>query len=354
MAVSGAAAAPTPSLTGDGSAAPSAESGHVQAYSPQSLATEIPLSAVSPSEGNQDIQESSGKPDQPTSAASAPSIETDGAMQPQEVFLSRSESAPALTLPAATPEQAAPAQAPQQLSDMNGHPISIQALQPELAEYGAYAPGPGTEPAALDLKMLSAVYNAGYRAGYEAARTQLTEHVRHASLVAASPQPSKEHLEVPEAVSKPPHPSQASSSSQQVTSQPQAYGSYGGTQPSQAGQYGSESPRPTRDAEQGTQKALAYSPEAMSAQPRHSYGNYAPAYAYQSHAYQGIYSKEESQKLLQATAHEQAASFGRTHSITSAGADAEAPGNRQEHAMHTLGTCNILSGAKENFKALMK
>ena len=334
MAVSGAAGAPTPSLTGDASAAPAAESGYVQAYSPQSLATEIPLSAVSPSEGNQDIWESSGKPNSVLGA------ETDRAMQPQQVFLSRSESAPAVSLLAAAPEQAAPAQALQQISDMHGQFTSIQALQPELAEYGAYAPGPGTEPAALDLSMLSAVYKAGYRAGYEAARTELTEHVRHThtSPVAASPQPSQEHLEVPE---EPPHLSQLSSSSQQTTSQPQAYGSYGGTQPSQAAQYGSESPGPTRDAGQGTQKAPAYSPKAMSAQARHSYGNYALAYAYQSYAYPGSYSAAESQKLLQATAQEQAASFGRMHSITSASADAEAPGDHQEHAVRSLGTCNI-------------
>ena len=331
MAASGAAAAPLLGNTGDASAAPSAESGHVQAHSPQSLAAEIPLSAVSPAEGSQDIQELDDKPDPPVSAASAPSTEADGALQPQEVFLSRSQSAPAVTLPAAAPEQAAaPAQAPQQTAGMSGQSISIKALQPELAEYGAFAPGPGAELAALDLTMLSAVYNAGYRAGYEAASTELTKHVRHThtSPAAASPQPSKEHIGLPEAVSKPPHPSQPSSHSQQVRSQPQAYGSYGGTQAS-GGEYRTKSPSPTGEAREGTPKAAAYSP-SVPAQARHSYGNYAPAYAYQSYAYQGSYSKTESQKLLQATAHEQAASFGRTPAITSA--DAEAPGDYQVHA----------------------
>ena len=346
-----------PSIMGDVSAAPSAKPGHVQAHSPQSLA-EIPLSAASPPEGNQGVQELSDEPNQPSSAAFARGTEADGAMQPQRVFLSRSNSAPAVTLHAAAPEQATPAQAPQQITDTYAQSISIQALQPELAEYGAYAPGPGTEPAALDLDLLSAVYNAGYRAGYESARTELTEHVRHAhtSPVATSPQPSKEHHEVPEALSKPLHPSQPSFHGQQVRFQPQAYGSYGGTQAARVGEYGNHSPGPTGDAGQGRQEVTTYKSQAVPAQAGHNYGYGAPAYAYQSYAYQGYYSKAESQKLWQATAHEQAASYGQTHSITSAGLAAEAPGpgDCQVHAVRKAGSFNDLPSSKERCKALTK
>ena len=308
-AVSGAAAGPQLSIAGYPSAAPYAEADPVQAYSPQSL------------------------PEMPTVG---PSAETNGAQQAQEIFISRSKIA------SAAPEQTAPAQAPQYLADMYGQPISIQALEPELAKYGAHAPGPGTEPPALEMKMFSAVYNAGYQAGYEAAHTLLSEHVRlaHTSPGAVSPQPSKDSFGVPEAVRKPPlhtlHPSQPPSHSQPKRSQPQAYGQYGGSQPSQASTCGSSLPVPSGDAGEGTQNAAAYSPGALPAQARHSYGNQAPAYTYQNYAYQGSYSKAERQVLSQASAHEQAASFQRSQFISSASAHAGAPGpgDCQVHAVH--------------------
>lgn len=312
MAVLGAAAESPLTVTGYGSAAPSAESDPVQTYSPQSL---------------------------PGIPSVGPSTETKEALKD---FISRSETA------SAAPEQTAPVQAPQHLADMYGQPESIQALEPELAKYGAYAPGPGIEPSALEVKMLSAVYNAGYQAGYEAARTLLTEHVRLArtSPTAASPQPGRESSEAPDATSKPvrqtSHPGQPSSHGQGETSQPQAYGPDEGTQPSQASTDGSISPTPTGDARQGTQHAAAYSPEALPAQARHSYGNQAPAYTYQGYAYQGPYLRAEHQILLQASAHEQDASFQRRHFISGAGADAVAsgPGNCQVHAVRKAGRCD--------------
>ena len=204
MAVSGAPAALPPSNTGHAPAAPPVELDSVQAFSPQSLA-EIPTAAVSPSVGGQDIQDVKGKQGRAIAAASAPATEADAALQPLEPGLSRNEAAPGVILPLAALEQAAPAQAPQQMADMHGQSEFIQSLQPELAIYGAYAPGPSTELSVVEMDTLSRVYKAGYQAGYEAARKSLTGHVSlaHTSPVAASPPPSNQSFKIPESLSKP-------------------------------------------------------------------------------------------------------------------------------------------------------
>ena len=327
MAVSGAPAALPPSNTGHAPAAPPVELDSVQAFSPQSLA-EIPTAAVSPSVGGQDIQDVKGKQGRAIAAASAPATEADAALQPLEPGLSRNEAAPGVILPLAALEQAAPAQAPQQMADMHGQSEFIQSLQPELAIYGAYAPGPSTELSVVEMDTLSRVYKAGYQAGYEAARKSLTGHVSlaHTSPVAASPPPSNQSFKIPESLSKPlvqaPAPDAQPSHSQHTRSEPQAYGLYGGAP--QAGAYGSRSPTPTGEAGQGMQYAAAYSPEALPAQSGLSYGSQAPAYAYHHYTYQGSSTKSEAQSSLQATAHEQAARVQTTQ--VTASAEAPAPG----------------------------
>ena len=286
----------------------------------------VPAAAPSQSTGTEGVQGFDDQSAGATAAAPAPSARADRALRSHEALSSMSGQAASTIALAAAPEQAAIAQGTHGLASMYQQPESAHMMQPELADYGAYAPGPALEPSALDGGMLSPEYKAGYHAGYEAAVKALTGHLRQAqaSSVASSPQPSTPSSEAPIARSnpflKPTHSDELSAHSQQGKAFPQGYGHYGGAQSALAGRYGSKSPAPMGETKQGTHSAAAYAREAASAQIRYSYGSQAPAYAYQMYAYQS------SADSLQATAHEQASRFQGTRFTTSTEHSSEAPG----------------------------
>lgn len=344
MEGSGAASAPALAQSAAGqapaSASAPAKSDSEHSNVPQSLA-EAPSSthistqeATNPSRNSEELQTSDRGSASSTAAAPASSTEAPGFAHPHVAHFSQVNTASeGLLKSAAAPVQATAAHAPEQLAGMYGQLTSTtalaashQALEEGLAESGALTQNPASAPEARALEddLLSAAYNAGYQAGYEAARKVLVRHVSIATTPseAPSPQPSDLSHELPQVYSRPPaYTSQASELppySQHVEPQPQSYGQNGGVHSPRAGNYGNHYPMHVGDSTQASAPAAAYSPEVSPAQASYSY----------SHQAGSAYQPAETQKLLQARAHGQAARFQRTHLDSSrpSGAYSEAPG----------------------------